>query len=305
MNIQDKIINSDLNLNKIYQVMILINLGNIDFTMKLLNVSKKSILKTLDSVEKSLDILIIKKISKNSFVEITKEGLEFMYYAKNIFQELYNTTEKIKNNHGINDSHIFIAINFASTGLYEINNAIEKYKKKNANINISLETFRDNNRIEKFLTDGIINIGITSQCFFNEEIEYIKLIESPWVIVGKPEIKNHWSNLKFIYSNYIFVDKRKDTNTEYFEFNYNKFFGEKIIVEVYEDEQALMLAEKGIGAVFVNKKIAQPYIDKGTLEIISESPFEFHINVYICVKKGIYKSLAIQSFINEIINVYN
>ena len=28
-----------------------------------------------------------------------------------------------------------------------------------------------------------------------------------------------------------------------------------------------MLAEKGIGAVFVNKKIAQPYIDKGTLEI--------------------------------------
>ncbi len=66
-----------------------------------------------------------------------------------------------------------------------------------------------------------------------------------------------------------------------------------------------MLAEKGIGAIFIDKKIAQPYIDKGSLEIISESPFEFHNNVYICLKKGSYKTIALKSFIEEIINTYS
>ena len=97
----NKILTSDLSLNKIYQVMTLINLENIDHAVTMLDVTKRSLLKTLDNVEKALDILIINKKTNSAFVEITKDGLEFMNYAKNIFKELSDVTEKLKNKNNI------------------------------------------------------------------------------------------------------------------------------------------------------------------------------------------------------------
>lgn len=271
-------------------------IGNTSEAGHKLNVTPQAIVKAISGIEEIIKLTLVKRVN-NQFKGLTIEGNIFLEQVKYILQAFYNLDtqiNKIKANENMVGK---IKIVHSYSWNEFLPDIVESFMKKFPDIEISLYQL-DYKKIEKWLSIGEIDLGLLPRIPQAKDIDGLKLMESPYVIVGKKSDQtDDFSNLSFIYGSSIDNDYSDNFLEE--EFACKK----SILVSV---SLCVKMAEKGVGVLWIPEVLVKDQLKSGILSIFKNPPLynkgftrpiaEF----FVSWNKNIYLSKISREFIKHL-----
>ncbi|MEK7433122.1 MAG: LysR family transcriptional regulator [Cyanobacteriota bacterium] len=266
---------------------------NLQKASEKLHITPQAISKSISNLEKYLNTRLFDR--GNSIKGLTLSGEILLEKSIEIIEKINNLKLEI------NETNNKVPLGKVKIGgdsmwqNYYLPDLIEKINLEYPQIVFRINTLLPED-IEKNILSGNIDIGLINYKTDNQKIEFIKVKSTPLVIVGKPQKKQSWKELKFIIPS-IF-NKKSDLSLDGWEekSNYERI----VVMEVESVETASIMASKGIGVALLPLISVEEKIKNKKMAIISDTPFHKEENLYICYRNDIHLSIAIKKIINFI-----
>lgn len=254
-----------------------------------LNITTQGLNKAILGLEKhyKTNLLERNKIAKGLtipgqiFFEKAQKILESLIDIDHYFKDL--TTQEIQGSISIGTFNI--------GDLFCLDQSIMDFTDKYKNIFVKVDPL-GSQKLEDLISIGDIDIGITSSKPIGNNIEFVKVAETRYIIVGKPQPKKNWQEFKYI------ISKQSHNATPSIWPNEYK---REIIAEISTRNLLMKLCKDGLGVITAPEIIVRDDIKKGYLDIVADIPFEAKIDLYVIWSKNIYLTKLVRRFISQLL----
>jgi DNA-binding transcriptional LysR family regulator len=274
-----------ISIDYMHYFVILAQVKNFSKASSFLNITQQALSKAISNLEDQLKIRLIERDKK--FKKLTPAGHILLDKAQIIIKNLYdieNGLEELKE-----ERNTLKVAWVGYMGYHSLPKLIYNYIEQCPDIFPKVNYMFTLDNVEESILSGEYDIGFLP-AKPNKALNYIEGPKIPFVIVGKPQEKKHWSELPYIVPRFNRgpVSNKSSTNI------WNEsLYPRKIIAEVDTLYLAAKFCELGYGALFVPEIAVKGKIEKKQLAIIADPPFEMEIELYLIwngkvpLKKGV------------------
>lgn len=254
-----------------------------------LNITTQGLNKAILGLEKHYKTNLIErnKIAKG----LTVSGKVFVEKAKKVLELLSDIDKYFKD---IKSQEIEGAISvgtFNIGDLFCLDESILEFTHKYNNVYIKIDPL-DSQKLEDSIFIGDIDIGLTTVKPTNSNIEYLKVAETKYVIVGKSESKKNWNQFKYL------ISKQSHNSNPPI---WPKELKRNIVGEISTRNLLMKLCKKGLGVITAPEIIVRDDIKNGSLSIVADAPFDSKIELYLIWSKNIYQTQIVKKFLSQLI----
>lgn len=259
-----------------------------------IGITSPALSKAILELENYYKITLIKR--KNKFEDLTPAGELLYKLSKNLLSEINNIQTQMSD-YIVGDPKGSVSI--CSEALVQnyllpkvIKNLIRKYPLIYPKMYIMISDIA-----EKSILEGKVDLAIITKKPVHTDIEYLKLLDIPHIIVGKPQDKKRWDEFSYIIPRFfgvkheVFVDGWNDN-----------LYKRKSIIEVEGLETTIKFCENDTGVAFLPQNCVIEQIEKGTLSIVSDPPFKYSDNLFLIWSKNTTKNQVFFKTLEEIKN---
>jgi DNA-binding transcriptional LysR family regulator len=287
-----------ININWLKYFVIVSDFGNITLAAEHLDIAPQTINHSIHGIEQHLKLNLFKVKSNNRI--LTPAGKMLYIHAKvilNNFHSIHRFFSDIKiKNHGYT---LKIAYSYIKEPSYlPIINIMKKYPKTYIKTNFVGNFMRK----QLMVANGELDLAFIIEkdiCSFLEDIEFVKLMDLNYVIVGKPQTKKNWDAHKYITTKYTYKPRNIWDEDK---------FPRDVIAESNNMSFLLNLCEAGVGAAYLPYFYVKDKIKEGKLAIVADPPFVSNYSYNLIWNKKIYQNKIIQELIAEFkksFDIYN
>jgi DNA-binding transcriptional LysR family regulator len=254
-----------------------------------LNITNQGLNKAILGLEKHYKVNLIErnKIAKG----LTIPGQFFVEKAQKILEN-FNDIDKYFKDLKSQEVEGTISIGTFNIGdLFCLDETILAFMKKYNNIYIKVDPL-GSSKLEDSIMIGDIDIGITTKKPENKNMEFVKVAQTQYVIVGKPQPKRKWNEFKYL------ISKQTHNATPSI---WPEKYKREIVSEISTRSLLVKLCQKGLGVMTAPEIMVRDSIIKGELAIVADIPFKSTIDLYIIWSKNIYLTRTIKKFISQLI----
>lgn len=296
-----------MNINmELYKVFYTVaNCKNISKAAEILFISQPAISKSIKKLEDALGIPLFIRNSRG--VRLTNEGSIFFDYVKKAMTELslgINILDKIKTNEYGSLKMSVSTILCKHLLLPHLKTYI------NLNPNVKIQIFnRSTFETLKLIDEGIIDFGLVSQPFGNQNYKFIKLMDIHDVFIAcNSYIQNHdiMNSANFFTDHTIMLLEEDNITRKYI----NKYLilnniTAKPEIETGNMDVLIEFAKLGLGITVLIKEFIQEDLNSGNLSELPITPPIPPRAVGIVYHKNFPLSLASKEFIDHLTNHYS
>ncbi|MFN4150038.1 MAG: hypothetical protein ACK4IX_03760, partial [Candidatus Sericytochromatia bacterium] len=169
-----------------------------------LNITTQGLNKAILGLEKHYKTNLVErnKVAKG----LTISGQVFVDKAKKVLELLSDIDKYFKDIKSQEIEGVISVGTFNIGDLFCLDESILEFTQKYNNIYIKIDLL-DSQKLEDSIFIGDIDIGLTTVKPINSNIEYLKVAETKYVIVGKPESKKNWDQFKYLISKQSYSSK--------------------------------------------------------------------------------------------------
>lgn len=258
-------------------------------TANLLNITTQGLNKALLGLEKHYKANLIErnKIAKG----LTIPGRVFVEKARTILSGLVDIDKYFKELTSQEVQGTISVGTFNIGDLFCLDKTIMDFTDRYNDIYVKVDPL-GSQKLEELILIGDIDIGITSSKPVNVNLESIKVAETRYIIVGKPQPKKTWSEYKYL------ISKQAHNSTPSV---WPEQYKREIVGEISTRNLLIKLCKNGLGVITAPEIIVRDDIMKGELAIVADTPFESKIELYVIWSKNIYLTKIVRRFIAQLL----
>lgn len=254
-----------MNMDWLHYFVILAETKNIHTAAERIGISPPALSKAISSLEKKYNTKLFKRTYK--IQGLTPEGEYFLESSRNILNkinDLKDTMEEFRTGEPKGTLKVGgggLALTYLVPDFFK--GLREKYPK------IYLKVYGViAQKIEDYLLEGILDIGFKLAPPDSKELDYRKISEFYFSIIGKPQPKNQWDQFSYIAMK-LFENSDISLNDGWPEHGYKR----NIIITTENVDMMVKFCELGMGVSFLPEISVLKQIKAGTLSVVADTPF--------------------------------
>lgn len=256
----------NLSLYKIFYTVA--QMGNISRAANILFISQPAISKSIQKLEKNLNVSLFTRNSKG--VQLTEEGKLLFDSVESAFETLESVEDKLKKSINLEIGHLKIGV---STTLckYALLPYLKEFIRLHPHIQIMIEC-QSSNQTLQLLEENKIDIGLIGEPDATNKVVFYPIREIHDIFVAARSYLNHLSMINANYMDHLLeigalmlLDKENMTRLYINEYFKEQNMQIKNPLEVNTMDLLIEFAKIGLGIACVIKEFVQTELDSGSL----------------------------------------